>query len=209
MQTYHEFTVLDADKRSARANYFTMTSAIVPRPIAWVSTISAAGVTNLAPFSYFTGVCSKPAAVTFSPVNDRNGKPKDTVANLREVGEFVVNTVPYSVCRPMNQSAYPYPPGVSEFDEAGLTPIASKFVRPPRVAESPVHLECELLQIVEVGSGPYAANLCIGKVLCFQVAQGFLTGEEEIDLDKLDPVGRLHGDAYVRLGERFVLPREG
>ena len=140
MKPYPEFTTLVVDERERRANFKTLISCVVPRPIAFVSTISAGGVPNLAPFSFFNGVGSNPPAIMFSPCTKADGTPKDTLVNLREVGEFVVNVVPYAIRLPMNRTSLPFAPEVNEFEAAGFTPLPSRFVRPPRAAESPVHL---------------------------------------------------------------------
>jgi len=207
MRTYDTYTELLAAQRSPRDNYSTLISCILPRPIAFVSTLSPTGVANLAPFSFFNGVCAAPPAVMFAPAADRTGRNKDTVNNLRHLGQCVVNVVPYDIREPMNQTAYAYPPEVSEFEAAGFTPLPSKLVRPPRVAESPVQMECKLLQIVTVGSGPLSGNVCICEVLCFHVADEVLGPDGTPDVAKLDLIGRLGGDGYSTTRERFDLPK--
>jgi flavin reductase (DIM6/NTAB) family NADH-FMN oxidoreductase RutF len=179
----------------------------VPRPIAFVSTLSAAGVVNLAPFSFFNGLGGNPPAVMFSPCNNRYGKLKDTVVNLQHLGEFVVNTVPYGIAQSMNDASFEFPPETSELEACGFTALPSKHVRPPRVAESPVHMECRLVQIVPVGTGPLAANVCIGEVLCFHVAAGFRLPDGTVDIAKLDAIGRLGGELYSCTRDRFGMPR--
>ena len=149
--------------------YSTMIRAITPRPIAWVSTISSRGIANLAPFSFFNGVCSRPAALMFSPVNKPNGCKKDTVLNVEANGQFVVNVVPHSLAQPMLQSAQEFEYEESEFSATGLTAERSLKVAPPRVAESPIHFECELMQIVNIGEGPLAANVVFGKILLIDI----------------------------------------
>jgi len=207
MKTHSEFTVLVPAEREHRDNYKTLVSCILPRPIALVSTISADGTPNLAPFSFFNGVCAKPPAVMFAPATKRDGAEKDTIANLHEVDEFVVNVVPRDIAEAMNQSAYPYPREVNEFDAAGFTPRASRLVRPPRVAQSPIQMECKLIQTVPIGDGPMSTCVCIGEVLCFHVAEGFLLEDETADMEKLDLIGRLGADAYCTSRDQFTLPR--
>jgi len=207
MKPHAHFTALVTAERERRDNFKTMLSCVTPRPIAFVSTISVAGTPNLAPFSFFNGVGSNPPAVIFSPATKADGSSKDTVVNLRAVGEFVVNVVPYAIRDAMNQASYPFPPEVNEFEAAGFTPLESRFVKPPRVAESPVHLECRLVQIVPVGSGPLSANICIGEILCFHVADEVLLPDGTCDPAKLDLVGRLGGDDYCTTRDRFPLPK--
>jgi flavin reductase (DIM6/NTAB) family NADH-FMN oxidoreductase RutF len=185
--------------------YSTMIRAITPRPIAWVSTISPSGVTNLAPFSYFNGICSKPAALMFSPVNRPDGGKKDTVLNVEANGQFVVNMVPYSLADQMFATSADMEYEISEFEAVGLTPQASDRVKPPRVAESPVRFECEVMQIVHIGEGPLAANVVIGKILVIDILESVLDDRQKIDPALLDTVGRLGGRSYCRTSNRFEL----
>jgi flavin reductase (DIM6/NTAB) family NADH-FMN oxidoreductase RutF len=185
--------------------YSTMIRAITPRPIAWVSTISPSGVTNLAPFSYFNGICSKPAALMFSPVNRPDGSKKDTVLNVEANGQFVVNLVPYSLADQMFATSADMEYEISEFEAVGLTPQASDRVKPPRVAESPVHFECEVMQIVHIGKGPLAANVVIGKILLIDILESVLDARQKIDPALLDTVGRLGSRSYCRTTNRFEL----
>jgi len=207
MNAFKEFTTLVTGEREPRANFKTLITSVLPRPIAFVSTVSADGVPNLAPFSFFNAVGSNPPAVVFSPSTKADGTSKDTIANLRTVGEFVVNVVPYAIREAMNEASFPYPPKVNEFEAAGFTPLPSRFVKPFRVAESPVHMECRLVQIVAVGDGPLSGNVCIGEVLCFHVAGALLLPDETVDLEKLDLIGRLGGDGYSTVRDRFDLPK--
>ena len=207
MSTHTEYTSWTLADREVRDNYQLMASTILPRPIAWVSTISASGVTNLAPFSFFTGVSANPPSVVFCPVNDRTGKEKDTVRNLHEVGEFVVNFVAHAAGAAMNQTSYAYEPEVSEFEAVGLTALPSTHVRPPRVAEAPVQFECKLMQIVSIGAGPLAPHMCIGQIVTAHVANACLTADGGVDAGKLDLIGRLGGEDYCTTRDRFALPR--
>lgn len=197
--------IIDPELESPAAVYAAMIRAITPRPIAWVSTLSPAGVSNLAPFSYFNGVCSKPAALMFSPVNRPDGSKKDTVLNIEATKQFVVNVVPFAVAKPMFQTAGDFEYEVSEFAAAGLTERPSQRVAPPAVAESPIQFECELIEIVRVGEGPLAANVIIGKILLMQVDERVLNEAGKIDPGRLDTVGRLGGFEYSRTGDRFEL----
>lgn len=207
MRIFRDFVPLITAERERRDNFKTLLSCVVPRPIAFVSTISAKGLLNLAPFSFFNGVGSNPPAVIFSPCTKADGTTKDTLNNLREVPEFVVNVVPFGIREAMNEASYPYPPEMDEFDAAGFTPLPSRFIRPPRAAESPVHLECRLLQIVPVGNGPLSANICIGEVLCFHLAEELALPDGTADVTRLDLIARLGGDDYSTIRDRFTLPK--
>jgi len=209
MEPYRAFTALVTGEREKRDNFKTLLSCVLPRPIAFVSTISAQGVANLAPFSFFNGVGSNPPAVIFSPCTKADGTPKDTLVNLRSIGEFVVNVVPFSIREAMNEASYPFPPDINEFEAAGFTALASRFVRPFRVAESPVHLECRLVQIVPVGNGPLSANICIGEVVCFHLADEVLLPDGTADVSTIDLVARLGGEDYSTIRDRFSLPKPG
>lgn len=180
-------------------------SIITPRPIAWVSTVSAAGVPNLAPFSFSSGVGTNPPTHLFCPANHRDGSKKDTLQNIEATGEYVVNIVPYALREAMNITAGEYDHGISEFPEAGLTAMPSRVVRPPRVQESPIHLECARLQIHHVGEGPGGANVVIGKILAIHVDDGVLR-DGRIAADLVDSIARMGGAEYCRTTDRFDLP---
>jgi flavin reductase (DIM6/NTAB) family NADH-FMN oxidoreductase RutF len=199
--------LIQPDKLSVREMYAYMVGMITPRPIAWVSTISPNGTTNLAPFSFFNGVSAQPAALCFSAVNNRDGSPKDTIRNIESVGEFVVNIVPASLVEVMNQTSFEYPPEHSEIEATGLEVLPSQRVRPPRVKTSPIHLECELIQIVKIGDGPAAGNLVIGKILLAHVADEVLNESGQIDPAMVDAVGRMGTADYCWTRQRFSLPR--
>jgi flavin reductase (DIM6/NTAB) family NADH-FMN oxidoreductase RutF len=197
----------DPSTQPASDVYRLMINLITPRPIAWISTISPAGVANLAPFSFFNGVGAQPPTVLFSGVNHRDGRKKDTVVNVEATGEFVVNVASFDLRGPMNDSAADLPYEVSELERAGLTAVPGEKVRPPRVAEARAHLECVLHQIVPVGDGPLAANLVIGRVVLIHVADSALDASGRVDARALDTIGRMGGDAYVRTTDLFALPR--
>lgn len=207
MKAYSDFTALVCSERSKRDNFKTLLSCVLPRPIAFVSTISKNGVPNLAPFSFFNGVGSNPPAVIFSPCTKADGTDKDTLINLREVDEFVVNVVPFDIHKAMNDASRAVPPDVNEFESAAFTPIASRLVKPARVAESPISMECKLHQIVPVGDGPLSANICIGEILCFHIADEVLLDNGTADVEKVDLIGRLGGDDYATIRDRFVMPK--
>jgi flavin reductase (DIM6/NTAB) family NADH-FMN oxidoreductase RutF len=198
----------EVTKLSGQEAYKILVGAVVPRPVAWVSTISDAGITNLAPFSFFNGVCSDPPALLFCPVTPADREVKDTLRNIRETRQFVVNVVTEWNVEQANQTSAPYPPDKSEFEAARLTPLKSAIVRPPRVAESPIHLECELLQIVPVGDPrPGSGNVVIGKLVYVHIAEEAWDTNRRIDIQKIKPVSRLAGNDYAPVRDVFTLKR--
>ncbi len=199
--------IVDLAQLPPRDAYRWMVNAITPRPIAWVSTISAAGKTNLAPFSFFQGVCAKPPTVIFCGANDRTGKKKDSVINVNEVPEFVVNLVPYALRESMNLTSATLPYGESEFERFGIPTAAAQTVRPPRVADAPIAFECKLDRIVELGDGPLGSSVVFGLILCMHVSESVLNAEGAIDPAKLDTIGRMGGDFYTRTTELFSMKR--
>jgi flavin reductase (DIM6/NTAB) family NADH-FMN oxidoreductase RutF len=198
---------LDFTALAPRDAYAWMVSTIMPRPIAWVSTISADGRTNLAPFSFFQGVCANPPTLMFVPVNTRDGAKKDTTRNIEAVPEFVVNLVPFALAEQMNATSAMLPHGESEFEKFGIAAKASERVRPPRVAAAPVAFECTLDRIVHIGEGPLAANVMFGRILVAHLSDEVLGADGKMDAGKLDLVGRMGGDGYTRTTERFALER--
>jgi flavin reductase (DIM6/NTAB) family NADH-FMN oxidoreductase RutF len=198
---------LDFESLPPRDAYAWMIHAITPRPIAWVSTISAAGQTNLAPFSFFQGICSKPPTLMFSGAIDRNGKKKDSVINVSQVPEFVVNIVPHALAAPMNLTATPLPHGESEFEKFAIASAPSVKVRPPRVAAAPVAFECRLDRIIDLGDGPSGSNVVFGTIVHAHVDDAVLGPDGQIDPRKLDTIGRMGGDHYVRTTELFNIVR--
>jgi flavin reductase (DIM6/NTAB) family NADH-FMN oxidoreductase RutF len=199
--------LLDFEKLSPRESYPWLINVINPRPIAWVSTISAEGRTNLAPFSFFQGVCASPPTLLFTGANDRTGKKKDTIINVEQVPEFVVNVVPYALRDAMNQTSAPLPHGESEFDKFNIATAPSTRVHPPRVAAAPVALECRVERIVRIGEGPLAGNVVFGTVRCMHVSEDVLGPDGQIDPRKLDTIGRMGGDFYSRTTELFTIKR--
>ena len=198
---------LDFTALRPRDAYGWMISTILPRPIAWVSTISADGHTNLSPFSFFQGVCAKPPTLLFTAVNNRTGLKKDTVRNIEATSEFVVNIVPYALAEPMNATSAGLPHGESEFAKFGIASAASVAVRPPRVAAAPVAFECRLDRIVLVGEGPSGANVVFGTILRAHIAEAVLGADGHLDPKKLDTIGRMGGDFYARTTELFTIHR--
>ncbi|HEY1765480.1 MAG TPA: flavin reductase family protein [Opitutaceae bacterium] len=199
--------LLDFAGLAPREAYQWMVGTILPRPIAWVSTIANDGRTNLAPFSFFQGVTANPPTLMFVPVNARDGSKKDTVRNIELVPEFVVNLVPHSLAEAMNKTAALLPYGESEFEAFGIGQTPSSRVRPPRVAEAPVAFECALDRIVLIGTGPLAANVVFGRILVGHVADRVLDSEGQPDARKLDLVGRLGGDDYTTIRDTFSMVR--
>lgn len=199
--------ILDFEKLSPRDAYQWMTATIYPRPIAWVSTISSAGKTNLAPFSFFQGVTSNPPTLLFVPVNNRDGGRKDTLRNIEEVPEFVVNLVPHALAGPMNATSASLPHGESEFEAFGIASLPAQKVRPPRVAAAPVSFECTLDRIVSIGEGPLAAHVVFGRIHLVHVADTVLNADQRPDPALMDLIGRLGGDNYTRTTELFTIKR--
>ncbi|MEM9414931.1 MAG: flavin reductase family protein [Planctomycetota bacterium] len=198
---------INPDDLQPHVFYRYLVQVITPRPIAWVSTISPGGVTNIAPFSFFNGVGANPPSVVFSPVNNRHGEKKDTLKNIEANGQFVVNVVSRTLAELMNQSAYEYGYEVSEFEQAGIATTESERIAPPRVAASPVAMECELIQVVTVGEGPLGANLVIGRIVMMHFADGVCNAEGVVDPAALDTVGRMGGADYSTTRDRFEMPR--
>lgn len=196
--------LLDPEKESPSAVYSAMIRAITPRPIAWVSSVSAEGVSNLAPFSYFNGVSTTPAALMFSAVNKPDGSKKDTVRNIESTKQFVVNIVPHAVAEKMAITAGDFDYEVSEFEKASLTERPSHRVDVPSVVQSPIQFECELMKIVNIGKGPLAANVIFGRILLMSIDESVLT-DDKIAPELVDSIGRMGGRDYCRTNDRFSL----
>jgi flavin reductase (DIM6/NTAB) family NADH-FMN oxidoreductase RutF len=204
---------VDARTLSSDAAYHWMVSTIVPRPIAWVSTLNEDGSANLAPFSFFTGATSAPPTCIIC-VSRKGGRKalgvpnekKDTWANIERTGEYVIHVVPDALAQPMNATSKEYPHGTDELVVAGLTKAASERIAPPRVAEAPVAMECRLEKLVEVGSPGAETAVIIGEILLWHVSDELLVGGR-IDFGKLDAIGRLGGPGYTRTRDRFDMPR--
>jgi flavin reductase (DIM6/NTAB) family NADH-FMN oxidoreductase RutF len=203
---------IDPQTMATRAVYKLLIGCIVPRPIAWVSTVGADGVHNLAPFSFFMGVCGDPPMLAFSvgppggySATSAGGK-KDTVRNLEATGDFVVNVVDDALAAQMNLTSGDYPPEVDEFKLANLTASPSVKVRAPRLREAPISLECRVAQILRVGRGPH--SLVLGEIVYFHLRDDLYdprTGR--IDMQGLKPVGRLAGEMYTHVHDLFEMKR--
>lgn len=200
---------LDISQMATPDAYKILIGSVVPRPIAWVSTVDGEGRTNLAPFSFFTAVCSHPPTVLFCPVTPADQKTKDTLHNIRTMKEFVVNIVTEDNVHAMNQTSANYAPDVSEFDAVGLTPLPSVKVRPPRVAESPIHLECVLNQIVNIGGDAAGSgHIVIGQIVQAHVDNdAYDAADGSIDTSKIKPVSRLSGTNYAPVHDIFTIAR--
>jgi flavin reductase (DIM6/NTAB) family NADH-FMN oxidoreductase RutF len=199
--------VIDPEGAGAANVYKLMVGVIVPRPIAFVSSISPEGVLNLAPFSFFTGISANPPVICFSPmVRGSDSQRKDTLHNIEATGEFVVNIVSEDFAERMNICSAEFPPDVDEFAVSGLTPEASDIVKPPRVRESRVNMECRLVQVVHVSAKPLGGSLVMGEVLRFHIADE-LFSDYRIDPDVLRAIGRMGGPTYTRTTDRFNLER--
>jgi flavin reductase (DIM6/NTAB) family NADH-FMN oxidoreductase RutF len=187
--------------------YKILIGAIVPRPIAFVSTVSPSGARNLAPFSFFTAVSANPPVVCFCPTRRAGADPyKDTLRNISRTKEFVVNIVSEEFAEQMNICSGEFPPDVDEFEASGLTPLASDLVKPPRVAESHVQMECKLYLTLEVGELPGSGNLVLGEVIRLHVDDAY-HDHLRIDPDKLRAIGRMGGNSYSRTVHRFEMIR--
>src|SRR5581483_3932725 len=190
----HKLTV-DPAAVPSQNTYKLLIGTVVPRPIAFVSTLSPEGVPNLAPFSFFNVICANPPVVSFAcGVRE---PPKDTLANVRATGEFVINIVTEEIAERMNLTSGEYDAAVNEFAVSGLTPMASELVRPPAVHESPVNMECKVLQIIDVSVQPLGGSLVIGEVVRFHVDRAIFENFR-IDPDKLRAIGRMGGSGYTR-----------
>lgn len=199
----------DPSEMERREVYHLLTHSVSPRPIAFVSTLSADGRGNLAPFSYFNLGGINPPSLVFSVLNDRQGREKDTLVNIRETREYVICAVTRSMAERMNQASAAFPRGVDEFDQTGFGRAPSERVRPPRVAESPLAMECRLHAIVPHGEGPLAGHYVIGELLLLHAMEEILDPAGRPDPVRIDVIGRMGGDYYVhaRPDALFTLPR--
>jgi flavin reductase (DIM6/NTAB) family NADH-FMN oxidoreductase RutF len=199
--------IIDPQATDAVNVYKLMIGAIVPRPIAFVSTIGRDGIRNLAPFSFFTGVSANPPIICFCPmVRQRTDQRKDTLRNIMATREFVVNVVSEEIAEQMNITAAEFPPEVDEFEASGLTPIPSDLVKPPRVSESHVQMECRLYLAIEIGALPLSGSVVLGEIIRFHVDDRYIENFK-IDPGKLGAIGRMGGASYTRTRDRFDMIR--
>jgi len=186
--------------------YRLMSSFITPRPIAFVSTVSPDGVLNVAPFSYFNAISATPPLLAFA-IGHPDGRVKDTLANLTASGDYVINIVTEPIAEAMNATAAEVAPEIDEFNLAGLNPAASTTVSAPRVAESPVNLECRLLETHEYGSAPRLTTLVIGEIVIAHIDDRLLRENGTVDPVLLEAVGRLGGSEYCHTTGVFRMER--
>jgi flavin reductase (DIM6/NTAB) family NADH-FMN oxidoreductase RutF len=185
--------------------YKLLIGCVVPRPIAWVSSLSDDAIPNLAPFSFFMAVCNNPPTLAFSS-GRREGNQKDTVRNIEYTQDFVVNLVDDTLAEQMNLTSGEYPPAIDEFVLTGLTAAPGIKVKAPRVVEAPISMECRVVQIHPVGHGPH--SLVLGEIVYFHIRDDLYdpnTGR--IDMHRLHPVGRLAGNLYTHVHDIFEMKR--
>lgn len=203
--------IVDPASTDYMNSYKLLIGSVVPRPIAFVSTVSPEGAFNVAPFSFFTVASSNPPVLVFTVGNrassgERPDPRKDTLRNITTAREFVVNIVSEEFSEKMNLTSGDYPPDVDEFQVSGLTPIASDLVKPPRVAESHVNMECRLLYTISMSGLINGGNLVLGEVVRFHIDDS-VTSNFRIDPDKLRAIGRMGGNTYTRTRDRFDMIR--
>jgi flavin reductase (DIM6/NTAB) family NADH-FMN oxidoreductase RutF len=199
--------LIDVATTSVLDVYHLLVDVVTPRPIAWVTSVDPDGRVNLAPFSFYNAFGSNPPVVVFSPNTRRDGGHKDTLRNVEATGEFVLNAAVETLAEQVNLSSKELPYGHSEVELTGLTLRPSLKVKPPRLAETPVNLECKVLQIVPVGTGPLAANLVIGEILLMHVDDAVLDEKGRVDPRKLRTIARLGADYYCRTTDLFEMKR--
>ena len=191
--------IIDLNTLDDRHAHDILTSCIIPRPIAWVSTIDMNGKINLAPFSFFTGVQWYPPILAFSPVNRSDGTKKDTVINIEQTKEFVINLVSIDLIKPMELSAKPLLHGEDESVLNDITFISSKTIKPNRIKEAKVSFECKLEKIIRINEGANAGNLILGRVVIMHINDNILLNGREVNLRALKILGRLSGNRYCTL----------
>ena len=194
---------IDPTKLEERDQYKLMTGSIVPRPIALVSTLGPDGP-NAAPFSLFNMVGSDPCMLMFSVGNQGDGTAKGTIKNLEHCPEFVVHICNERIAEHMNVCSTDFAHGINEMEKAGLTAVPSLKVRPPRIEEAPVQMECKLIQIVRFGT---RHNVVFGEVVMFHYHEGIVNERFHVDLTKLAPIGRLSGMLYTKVKDTFRMER--
>jgi flavin reductase (DIM6/NTAB) family NADH-FMN oxidoreductase RutF len=201
--------IVDPARENPANVYKLLIGSVVPRPIAFVSSVSAEGIRNLAPFSFFTVASANPPIVCFCPmIRGSDGGRKDTLQNVEATGEFVVNIVSEDFAEQMNACSGEYAPDVDEFEVSGLTPVSSDLVRPPRVGESRVSMESRLVQVVHVSPKPLGGSIVLGEVVRFHIDESVFE-DFRIDPNKLNAIGRMGGAAYARTTDRFDMARPG
>jgi flavin reductase (DIM6/NTAB) family NADH-FMN oxidoreductase RutF len=187
--------------------YQALVGIVTPRPIAWITTIDKEGRVNLAPFSFFNTFGSNPPVVVFSTSNKRDLSKKDTLLNLEEVPEFVINSSVLPLAEAVNRSAKELPRFESEAEMLGLELLPATKVRPPRVKGTPAHMEGKVLQVISIGDGPMSGNLVIGEILAFHIDDAILDNTGKVDPQKIQTIGRMGGNWYCKTSELFEMPR--
>lgn len=201
---------IDPKEVSVPVMHSYLLGAVIPRPIAFASTIDKDGNVNLSPFSFFNVFSANPPIMVFSPARrGRDNTTKHTYENVLEVPEVVINIVNHSIVQQASLASTEYDKGINEFIKSGLTPVASTKVKPPRVGESPVSFECKVNEVISLGSNGGAGNLVICEVLLAHIKEEVLNEEGKIDPFKLDAVARMGGDYYCRVQEDsiFTVPK--
>ncbi len=215
LSTFYFFTMklyqsINPSELSAPDRHALMLSVIIPRPIALISTISLDGLPNLAPFSYFQAVSAVPPLLLFCPNRNRHGRVKHSLLNARDQREFVACMVTEEMAEAINYASGEFPDGVNEFEVAGFTPIASELVKPFRVAESPVQMECRVREVIEFSDQPLGGSIVIGEIVLIHVREELLASVNPPRLtgaSSYAPISRLGGVAYGLLRETFDMPR--
>lgn len=207
MQDVYKKIAINTREIPFQDRYKLLIGSIIPRPIGFISTISTSGIYNLAPFSFFNGVCSEPMTVLFCPaIRASDGMEKDTLQNIKAIKEFVVNIVSEEFVEKMNQCSREFPRDVDEFKECGLTPGKSTIIKPPLVQEAKINMECKLLHIVEIGNKIGSGSVVIGEVVYYHARED-VYNNGKINFNKLNPVGRVGATEYCRIDDRFSLLR--
>lgn len=197
----------DPDLIDQKATYKLLTGAVIPRPIGWISSISEDGIPNLAPFSFFNAVGEDPPHVMFSTVRPNNSN-KDTLNNVLTTKQFVVNMVVEDIVEQMNTTSQSVASDINEFELAGLTAIPSVKVKAPRVKESPINMECELVHHYTLEDNKHGgATIIIGRIVLFHIDESVLLDDFKINMETYKPVARLAGSNYSKLGEIFSIKR--
>lgn len=199
--------LLNTEEMDYRAVYKILTAAVAPRPIAWAGTCSHDGIHNLAPFSFYNAFSSNPPVVGFSTIPRENGNRKDSLQNIIDTGCFTLSCVSHALAKPMSRSAALLEPEEDEFAHAGVTPAMGHAVNAPYVKEALLVFECRLLQVVSFGDQPGSGNLILGKVSHIHVDDSLYLEKGRVDFEKLDPVGRLAGNWYSTIHDRFEMER--
>ena len=190
--------ILPAEIETPKLHHYLLGS-IGPRPICFASTIDKGGNRNLSPFSFFNVYSANPPILVFSPARSgRTNTTKNTHDNVKEVAEVVINVVTYDMVQQMSLTSSPYPKGVDEFIKGGFTPVKSDFVKPYRVKESPIQIECKVVEVKELGQNGGAGNLVICEVLCIHISENVLNDKQQVDQEKIDLVARMGGNWYCR-----------